>query len=158
MAKFKAERELRFGKTKKIGLASDHAGFEYKEKLKEYLSSKNAEISDFGCYSEESVDYPDFAHKLSESIEKGENELGIQFCGTGNGINMSANKHQGIRAALCWNPHIAEQAKLHNNANVLTMAARHLEWEEVEKIVDTFLSTQFEGGRHQRRVEKIKLK
>ena len=98
----------------KIGLACDHAGFEYKEKLKEYLSSKNIKVVDFGCYSLDSVDYPDFAHKLAESIEKGENKLGIQFCGTGNGINMSANKHQGIRAALCWNPHIAEQARLHN--------------------------------------------
>ena len=141
----------------KIGLACDHAGFEHKEKLKEYLSSKNIEVADFGCYSEESVDYPDFAHKLAESIEKKENELGIQFCGTGNGINMSANKHQGIRAALCWNTHIAEQARLHNNANVLTMPARHLEWEEVEKIVAIFLNTEFEGGRHERRVEKIKI-
>ena len=103
----------------------------------------------------ESVDYPDFAHKLAESIENKENEFGIQFCGTGNGINMAANKHQGIRAALCWNPHIAEQSRLHNNANVLTMPARHLEWKEVEKIVDTFLSTQFEGGRHEIRVNKI---
>ncbi len=141
----------------KIGLACDHAGFEYKEQLKEYLSSKNHKIDDFGCYSEESVDYPDFAHKLAENIEKGENKLGIQFCGTGNGINMSANKHQGIRAALCWNTHIAEQARLHNNANVLTMPARHLEWEEVEKIVDSFLNTNFEGGRHERRVDKIKI-
>ena len=141
----------------KIGIACDHAGFEYKEKLKEYLYLKKYIIEDFGCYSLESVDYPDFAHQLAESIEKRENNLGIQFCGTGNGINMSANKHQGIRSALCWNPHIAEQAKLHNNANVLTMAARHLEWEEVEKIVDTFLSAEFEGGRHQRRVEKIKI-
>ena len=141
----------------KIGLACDHAGHEFKEQLKTYLSSKGNEINDYGCYSLGSVDYPDFAHKLAESIEKKENELGIQFCGTGNGINMSANKHQGIRSALCWNPHIAEQARLHNNANVLTMAARHLEWEEVEKIVDTFLSTDFEGGRHQRRVEKIKI-
>ena len=140
----------------KIGLACDHAGFEYKEKLKRYLINNKNKISDFGCYSLESVDYPDFAHKLSKSIENNDNELGIQFCGTGNGINMSANKHQGIRAALCWNTHIAEQARLHNNANVLTMPARHLEWEEVEKIVDTFLSTQFEGGRHQRRVEKIR--
>tara|TARA_B100001094_G_scaffold299778_1_gene324744 strand:+ start:392 stop:823 length:432 start_codon:yes stop_codon:yes gene_type:complete len=141
----------------KIGLACDHAGFEYKEKLKEYLSSKNIKVVDFGCYSLDSVDYPDFAHKLAESIEKGENKLGIQFCGTGNGINMSANKHQGIRAALCWNPYIAEQARLHNNANVITMPARHLEWEEVEKIINTFLNTEFEGGRHQRRVEKIKI-
>jgi ribose 5-phosphate isomerase B len=142
----------------KIGLACDHAGHEFKEQLKKYLSSKGNEINDYGCYSLESVDYPDFAHKLAESIEKGENKLGIQFCGTGNGINMSANKHQRIRAALCWNTHIAEQARLHNNANVLTMPARHLKWEEVEKIVDTFLDTKFEGGRHKTRVNKIKIK
>lgn len=142
----------------KIGLACDHAGYEFKEQLKTYLSSKNNKINDYGCYSLESVDYPDFAHKLSKSIEKGDNELGIQFCGTGNGINISANKHQSIRAALCWNSHIAEQARLHNNANVLTMPARHLEWEEVEKIVDVFLSTKFEGGRHETRVNKIKIK
>jgi ribose 5-phosphate isomerase B len=141
----------------KIGLACDHAGYEFKEQLKIYLSSKDNEINDYGCYSLESVDYPDFAHKLAESIEKNENKIGIQFCGTGNGINMSANKHQGIRAALCWNPHIAEQARLHNNANVLTMPARHLEWEEVEKITDTFLNTKFEGGRHKTRVNKIKI-
>jgi len=139
----------------KIGLACDHAGFEYKEKLKEYLNNKGIEIKDFGCYSSESVDYPDFAHQLAESIEKKENVLGIQFCGTGNGINMSANKHKGIRAALCWNIHIAEQSRLHNNANILTMPARHLSWKEVQEIVDTFLSTDFEGGRHERRVNKI---
>ena len=141
----------------KIGLACDHAGFEYKEKLKEYLSSIGKQIKDFGCYSLESVDYPDFAHKLAESIDKRETKLGIQFCGTGNGINMSANKHQEIRAALCWNTHIAEQARLHNNANILTMPARHLQWEEVKSIVDVFLATNFEGGRHQKRVEKIKI-
>ena len=141
----------------KIGIACDHAGYEFKEQLKEYLSSKNNKINDYGCYSEESVDYPDFAHQLAESIERNENEIGIQFCGTGNGINMSSNKHQGIRAALCWNTHIAEQARLHNNANVLTMPARHLSWEEVEKIVEKFLSTDFEGGRHERRVDKIKI-
>ena len=141
----------------KIGIACDHAGFDYKEQLKKYLSSSGKEITDYGCFSLESVDYPDFAHKLSESIEKEENQLGIQFCGTGNGINMSANKHQGIRAALCWNTHIAEQARLHNNANVLTMPARHLEWNEVKEIVDIFLNTNFEGGRHEKRVNKIKL-
>ena len=141
----------------KIGLACDHAGFKYKEKLKKYLLNNNNEIKDFGCYSLDSVDYPDFAHKLAKSIENGENKLGIQFCGTGNGINMSANKHQGIRSALCWNSHIAEQARLHNNANILTMPARHLEWEEVKSIVDIFLDTNFEGGRHQKRVEKIKI-
>ena len=141
----------------KIGVACDHAGFDYKEQLKKYLSSSGKEIIDYGCFSLESVDYPDFAHKLSKSIEKEENQLGIQFCGTGNGINMSANKHQGIRAALCWNTHIAEQARLHNNANVLTMPARHLEWNEVKEIVDIFLNTNFEGGRHEKRVNKIKL-
>ncbi|MAU36586.1 MAG: ribose 5-phosphate isomerase B [Flavobacteriales bacterium] len=141
----------------KIGLACDHAGFELKEKLKEYLISKENQIKDFGCYSLDSVDYPDFAHQLAESIENNENELGIQFCGTGNGINMSANKHQGIRAALCWNTHIAEQSRLHNNANILTMPARHLSWKEVQEIVDTFLATNFEGGRHERRVNKIKI-
>ena len=139
----------------KIGLACDHAGFEYKEKLKEYLSSKNIEVGDFGCYSEESVDYPDFAHKLAESIEKEENELGIQFCGTGNGINMSANKHQGIRSALCWNPHIAEQAKLHNNANVLALGGRILSNKLAIDIVNEFLNTDFEAGRHVSRVNKI---
>ena len=141
----------------KIGLACDHAGFEYKERLKKYLSTKRKEITDFGCYSLESVDYPDFAHQLAKSIENKENELGIQFCGTGNGINMSANKHQEIRAALCWNTHIAEQARLHNNANILTMPARHLSWQEVKDIVDVFLSTEFEKGRHERRVNKIKI-
>jgi ribose 5-phosphate isomerase B len=141
----------------KIGVACDHAGFKYKEKVKILLESKNIKVIDYGCYSEKSVDYPDFAHKLAESIENKENELGIQFCGTGNGINMSANKHQGIRAALCWNPYIAEQSRLHNNANVLTMAARHLKWGEVEKIVETFLNTEFEGGRHEIRVNKIKI-
>lgn len=139
----------------KIGLACDHAGFEYKEKLKQLLESKNYDVSDYGCFSLESVDYPDFAHQLAKSIEKKENNLGIQFCGTGNGINMSANKHQSIRAALCWNTHIAEQSRLHNNANVLTMPARHLIWEEVVGIVEVFLSTDFEGGRHERRVNKI---
>ena len=141
----------------KIGLACDHAGYKYKEKVKEYLINKGYNISDFGCYSEESVDYPDFAHKLSKSIENKQTEIGIQFCGTGNGINMSANKHQNIRSALCWNTHIAEQAKLHNNANILTMPARHLKWKEVIKIIDIFLNTKFEGGRHLKRVEKIKL-
>ena len=139
----------------KIGLACDHAGFEYKEKLKNYLKNNNIKITDYGCYSLESVDYPDFAHQLSKSIEEQENELGIQFCGTGNGINMSANKHQGIRSALCWNTHIAEQSRLHNDANILTMPARHLQWKEVLDIVKIFISTKFEGGIHERRVKKI---
>ena len=139
----------------KIGLACDHAGFLHKEKTKEYLETLGYSVNDYGCFSEESVDYPDFAHQLANSIKNNLNLYGIQFCGTGNGINMSANKHQEIRSALCWNKHISEQARLHNNANVLTMPARHLKWEEVKEIIDIFLSTDFEGGRHQRRVDKI---
>jgi ribose 5-phosphate isomerase B len=139
----------------KIGLACDHAGFSHKEETKKYLRSKNYKVEDFGCFSEESVDYPDFAHKLSLSIKNKKNDLGIQFCGTGNGINMSANKHHEIRSALCWKPEIAEQAKLHNNANILTMPARHISWQEAKIIIDIFLETNFEGGRHERRVNKI---
>ena len=142
---------------KKIALACDHAGFSYKEKTKEYLLNKGYETNDYGCFSEESVDYPDFAHQLADSIKKEINGIGIQFCGTGNGINMSANKHAEIRAALCWNTQIAEQARLHNNANVLTMPARHLGWNEIKEIIDIFLSSDFEGGRHQRRVSKISI-
>ena len=138
-----------------IGLACDHAGYLHKEKTKKYLEELNYNVSDYGCFSEESVDYPDFAHKLAKSIKNNINTIGIQFCGTGNGINMSANKHVEIRAALCWNTHISEQARLHNNANVLTMPARHLDWNEVKDIIDVFLNTSFEGGRHQRRVDKI---
>jgi len=138
-----------------IGIACDHAGYLHKEKIKKYLENLGYTINDYGCFSEESVDYPDFAHQLANSIKKEVNLFGIQFCGTGNGINMSANKHKEIRAALCWNPHISEQARLHNNANILTMPARHLNWDEVKEIVDIFLNTKFEGGRHQNRVNKI---
>ena len=139
----------------KIGLACDHAGYELKEKLKEYLSSKKNKINDYGCYSLESVDYPDFAHQLAESIKKNENELGIQFCGTGNGINMSANKHQGIRAALCWNTHIAEQARLHNNANILSLGARFMTEEDIRNVINIWLKEPFGGDRHQRRIDKL---
>ena len=121
------------------------------------LSSKGIEIKDFGCFSLESVDYPDFAHQLAESIEKNENKLGIQFCGTGNGINMSANKHQGIRAALCWNTHIAEQSRLHNNANILSIPSRFVSLDEAKEIVKKFINTEFEGGRHLKRINKIPL-
>ena len=139
----------------KIGLACDHAGFEYKEILKEYLISKNCQITDFGCFSLESVDFPDFAHQLAISIKKGENNFGIQFCGTGNGINMTANKHQDIRAALCWNTHIAEQARLHNNANVLSFGSRFIDSERAIELIKQWLSVEFEGGRHQKRIEKL---
>ena len=139
----------------KIALACDHAGFDHKEKTKEYLESLNYNIADFGCYSEESVDYPDYAHQLANSIKKNDSNLGIQFCGTGNGINMSANKHQEVRAALCWNTHIAEQARLHNNANVLSLGARFMSDQEMYKIIELWLSTDFESGRHKKRIEKL---
>lgn len=140
---------------KKIGFACDHAGFEYKEKIKVLLEKKGYKIYDFGCHSEESVDYPDFAHKLAIAVSINDCDLGIQFCGSGNGINMSANKHQEIRSALCWQAEIAELARLHNNANICTMPARYISFDEVKKIVDVFINTEFEGGRHKRRVNKI---
>lgn len=140
---------------KKIGIACDHAGFEYKEKVKVLLAEKGYTVSDFGCYSEESVDYPDFAHQLAIAITNNDCELGIQFCGSGNGINMSANKHQAVRSALCWKKEIAELARLHNNANVCTMPARYISFDLALEIIETFLSTEFEGGRHDRRVNKI---
>ena len=140
---------------KKIGIACDHAGFEYKEEVVKYLINKGLDVQDFGCYSDKSVDYPDLAHQLSKKINDGDLELGIQFCGSGNGINMSANKHQGVRSALCWQEDIAQLARLHNNANICTMPARFISLEKALKLIDIFLATAFEGGRHQRRVDKI---
>ena len=136
----------------RVYIASDHAGFELKEEI---MKVNKDSLFDLGTKNKDRVDYPDFAQTLVENIKKDRESKGILICGTGNGINMSANKHSQIRAALCWNPHIAEQARLHNNANVLTMPARHLEWNEVKEIIDVFLSSEFEGGRHQRRVNKI---
>ena len=141
--------------SKNIGVACDHAGFEYKESIILYLKSRGYNVIDYGCFSKDSVDYPDFAHQLAQSIENGSNELGIQFCGSGNGINMSSNKHKGIRSALCWEVEIAELARLHNDANVCTMPARFIDLEKALSIIDVFLNTDFEGGRHQRRVDKI---
>ena len=141
--------------SKNIGIACDHAGFDYKEKVISHLKRKGYTVTDYGCFSTDSVDYPDFAHQLSKSIENGSNDLGIQFCGSGNGINMSANKHQAIRSALCWEVEIAELARLHNDANVCTMPARFINLEKALSIIDIFLNTDFEGGRHQRRVDKI---
>lgn len=140
---------------KKIGLACDHAGYELKEYIKQVLDEKGLEYKDFGCYSEESIDYPDFAHPLAESVEAGECYPGIAICGSGNGISMALNKHQGIRAALCWTPELAALARQHNDANVLSMPGRFISKEMGKEIVETFLSTDFEGGRHQRRIDKI---
>lgn len=139
----------------KIAIGSDHAGFELKQKLIPYLQSKGYEVKDFGCYSEERADYPDFAHPVANAVENKEVDFGLLMCGTGNGINMAANKHKGIRAALCWKPEIAELARLHNDANILTLPARCITEEEAKKCVDVFYTTAFEGGRHTDRVKKI---
>jgi len=143
---------------KRLAIACDHAGFDFKEIIKTYLENKGYTIKDFGTYSTESSDYPDYAHPLAEAVEKGEYLFGITLCGSGNGINMTANKHQGIRAALCWNEEISELARLHNNANVCSIPARFVNIDLAKKIVDIFLTTQFEGGRHLRRIEKIPVK
>ena len=138
-----------------IGLASDHAGFELKQFVKQYLEEKGYEYKDYGTYSETSCDYPDFGHALAKGIEAGECEKGIAICGSGEGISMTLNKHQGIRAALCWIPEIAHLARQHNDANVLVMPGRFITNEEADAIMDEYLSTDFEGGRHARRVAKI---
>ena len=140
---------------KKIAICSDHAGFELKGKIEEWLAGKGLAFEDFGTFSEESCDYPDFAHPCAEAVESCRCYPGIAMCGSGNGINMTLNKHQGIRAALCWTPELASLARRHNNANVLVLPARFIPVELALEIVETFLSTPFEGGRHERRIEKI---
>lgn len=142
----------------KIALCSDHAGYELKSIIEGYLQANCIEYNDFGTYSAESCDYPDFAHKAAEAIENGECEMGIAMCGSGNGIAMTLNKHQKIRAALCWENELASLAREHNNANVLVLPARFIEPAKALQLVDTFLSTGFEGGRHQRRIDKIPVK
>ncbi len=140
-----------------IGLASDHAGYELKEYIKGVLTEKGIRFKDFGCHSTESVDYPDYAHPLAKAVESGECAKGIAICGSGNGISMALNKHQGIRAALCWTPELASLARKHNDANVLSMPGRFITKEMGKEITETFLTTDFEGGRHQRRIDKIPL-
>lgn len=139
---------------KKIALAADHAGYEMKEYLKEQLKEQY-EIQDFGTFSTESVDYPDFVHPAAVSVENGDNELGILVCGSGQGVSITANKHQHIRCALSWMPEIAELARQHNNANMVALPARFIAKELALDIVNKFLTTDFEGGRHERRVGKI---
>ncbi|MCM1482760.1 MAG: ribose 5-phosphate isomerase B [Muribaculaceae bacterium] len=143
---------------KSVGMCSDHAGYELKNRLKAMLQSKGVDVKDFGTDSEASCDYPDYAHPCADAVESGECYPGIAMCGTGNGIAMTLNKHQGIRAALCWTPEIAKLAREHNDANVLVLPARFIEPAVAEKIVEVFLSTPFEGGRHERRVAKIPVK
>lgn len=142
---------------KTIGLASDHAGFQLKQYVKEYLASRGYESEDYGCFNEESCDYPDFAHKLGGAIDNGSIDTGIAICGTGQGMAISLNKHSNVRAALCWMPDIAHMARLHNNANILVMPGRYISKEEAKAIMDEFFNTAFEGGRHERRVAKIPL-
>ena len=142
---------------KKIAFACDHAGFELKEYLKQLLNKEGYEIKDFGTFSSESTDYPDYAHPMAKALENKEYIFGISLCGSGNGINMTVNKHKGIRSALCWNVEIAELARLHNDANICALPARFLTKESAAKIVERFLKTEFEGGRHSRRIEKIDL-
>lgn len=140
---------------KKIAFASDHAGYDLKNKIKLFVSELGYEFVDFGTDSEESCDYPDFAHLAASAIEKGECDFGIAMCGSGNGIQMTLNKHQQVRAALCWQPEIAALAKQHNNANVLVLPARFIDEQTAFEIVKAYLDAEFEGGRHQRRIDKI---
>ena len=142
----------------KIGIAYDHAGYQMKEFLVGYLSSKGFDVVDFGTYSEESIDYPDFGHALASAIEAGEMVRGIGLCGSGEGMAMTLNKHQGIRAGLCWNTDVAGLIRQHNNANVVVLPARFISNDEAMAIVEKFLTTDFEGGRHIARVEKIACK
>lgn len=139
----------------KIAIGGDHAGFTYKEDLKKWLEKKGYTFKDFGAYSTESADYPDFAHPVASAVESEEFDLGILVCGSANGVAITANKHQGIRAAICWNEELASLARQHNNANIVCIPERFISSDLAEKIVDRFLHTDFEGGRHARRVGKI---
>jgi ribose 5-phosphate isomerase B len=140
---------------KKIAIASDHAGYRMKLKIIAYLENQGYDVKDLGATSEESTDYPDYGHPLAEAIESGKFRAGISLCGSGNGINMVTNKHQGIRGALCWNREIAELARKHNDANICSLPARFIDTEEAWEIVQVFLNTSFEGGRHINRIRKI---
>lgn len=140
---------------KKIGIASDHAGYEMKEFLVGYLGSMGCEVLDFGCPSPESVDYADYAHPLAEAVEQGEVDCGIALCGSGEGMAMTLNKHQGIRAGLCWNEEIATLIRRHNDANVIVFPARFISNDEAIRMLDAYFAATFEGGRHEARIAKI---
>jgi len=139
----------------KVAIGADHAGFEYKESLKKWLLESGFEVKDYGTHSADSADYPDFAHPVAEAIEKKQATLGVLICGSANGVAITANKHAGVRAAICWNEELAALARQHNNANVLCLPARYVDYKLAEKIADKFLHEEFEGGRHERRVNKI---
>ena len=140
---------------KRIGVASDHAGFELKLRLIDYMEGMGYSVEDFGAYTSESSDYPDFAHLLADAVENGAADIGVSLCGSGNGINMTVNKHRGIRSALCWNEEAARLARSHNDANICALPARFIDEVMAKRIVDIFLITDFEGGRHAVRVKKI---
>ena len=140
----------------KIAIGGDHAGFEYKQAIKNLLEGLGHIVEDFGPFSDESCDYPDIAHPLAMSVESKKNELGIGICGSGNGINMTLNKHKDIRSALCWEVELARLARQHNNANVLALPSRFISLELAKKCAEAFVNEEFEGGRHERRVNKIK--
>lgn len=146
---------LSFDFSKPVAIGADHAGFEYKTVIAELLRSKGLQVTDFGTYSSDSVDYPDFAHPVSEAVEKGEAAFGVLICGSGNGVAITANKHQGVRAAICWQADLARLARQHNNANIICIPARFIPTPSAEEMVNIFLTTEFEGGRHQTRVGKI---
>jgi ribose 5-phosphate isomerase B len=139
----------------KIALGGDHAGYEYKNKLVEFLKMKGHEVKDFGPFSADSCDYPDFVHPVAAAVESNEFDKGVLICGSGNGIAITANKHQGVRAALAWKEEIAQLARSHNDANIVCLPARFVTYNEAESIVNVFVETEFEGGRHQNRVDKI---
>ena len=141
----------------KIAIGCDHAGFDYKATIIRVLKKAGAEVIDKGTYSTESVDYPDFVHPVAELVESGDVDLGVLICGSGNGVSMSANKHKGVRAALCWKDEIASLARQHNDANIISIPARFVSAKLARRMVKTFISTEFEGGRHQRRVDKISM-
>lgn len=144
-----------FDKNLPVAIGADHAGYEYKEAVKKQLESLGWKVNDKGTHSADSVDYPDFAHPVAADVEEGKAAFGILICGSGNGVCITANKHKGVRAALCWNEELSALARQHNNANVLCMPARFVPLELAQIMVATFIDTPFEGGRHQKRVDKI---
>jgi ribose 5-phosphate isomerase B len=145
----------KFDLSKPVAIGSDHAGYEYKTVIKDLLENKGLRVTDLGTHSTDSVDYPDFAHPVASAVEKGEAGFGILICGSANGVAITANKHDGIRAAICWQTDIARLARQHNDANIICIPARFVSTPEAEEMVNVFLDTAFEGGRHQNRVNKI---
>ena len=144
-----------FDLSKPIAIGCDHAGFEYKTEIVKFLNSKGWQVKDFGTYAPDSVDYPDYAHPVSDAVEKGEVAFGILLCGSANGVAITANKHQNIRAGLCWVSDVAKLVRLHNNANIICIPARFVSVPQAKELVDIFINTEFEGGRHANRVNKI---